>query len=372
MAVNKHDLVTVAEREEALAFVHAGLQAAFDDAPPEVFSVSARDGLAAKRAGDIALLRDSGLLAFEERIGSFLLGQEARCLPGANAPSHHGFHEGLAADPQLVELSRVADGFGEKYRPPSDGGDAAPLGGSQPSIFNRNQLRPCQVCAEIDDKTWTFLARYQYELATSHGSLADFAAHSGFCCYHTWAYQSVASPHGTSSGYPWLLERLAASLRAVGASSESEPGSAVRALLSTHDDCVVCAVRDEAETVALRGLSNRLHKDVKAALEALSALCLPHLAAFAEVVDDPEIARALAGQQASTYERVAEDMRRFTLKQDAARRQLETKEEEAAAERGLLLVAGRRNANFAVGQAVDRAPPRPSKRPPDATPGKPQ
>jgi hypothetical protein len=95
-------------------------------------------------------------------------------------------------------------------------------------------------------------------------------------------------------------------------------------------------------------------------LDELSALCLPHLAALAEIVDDSEITRALANHHASTYERVAEDMRRFTLKQDAARRQLETEEENTAAQRGLLLVAGRRNANFAVGHASRGARPRPS------------
>ncbi|MFU0448692.1 hypothetical protein ACMZZG_24915, partial [Pseudocitrobacter faecalis] len=46
------------------------------------------------------------------------------------------------------------------------------------------------------------------------------------------------------------------------------------------------------------------------------------------------------------------DMRRFTLKQSAARRHLQTKEEQAAAQRGLLLLVGRRNANFAVGQVA--------------------
>lgn len=360
VVVNKHDLVTVAEREEALAFAHARLQAAFDDAPPEVFSVSARDGLAAKRAGDVTLLRDSGLQAFEERIGSFLLGQKREVFLARMHSRITDLIDDLPSFPRLVELRRDARAFGEKYREGLNGREAAPLAGDLASIFNRNQLRPCQVCAEIEKKTWAFLARYQYELATSHDSQADFAARSGFCCYHTWEYQSVASPHGTSTGFPPLLERLAASLHAVGASCQPEPASAVKALLPTHDNCVVCAARDQAEALALRDLSNRLRRDVKTALDELSALCLPHLAALAEIVDDSEITRALANHHASTYERVAEDMRRFTLKQDAARRQLETEEENTAAQRGLLLVAGRRNANFAVGHASRGARPRPS------------
>jgi hypothetical protein len=153
---------------------------------------------------------------------------------------------------------------------------------------------------------------------------------------------------------------MAAALGAVGVSNVSDPRSAIGVLLPTHEKCVVCAVRDEAEAFAIGAASRRLREDVTTALDELSALCLPHLAALAAVVDDPETIRALANLLASTYDRVAEDMRRFTLKQSAARRQLESEEERAAAQRGLLLLAGRRNANFAVGHALRGAQLRPS------------
>jgi hypothetical protein len=69
------------------------------------------------------------------------------------------------------------------------------------------------------------------------------------------------------------------------------------------------------------------------------------------LIDDPEVLRALVRRQAATLERTAEDMRRFALKQSAARRELQTKEDQTAPQRALTLVAGRRNVNFAAGQA---------------------
>jgi hypothetical protein len=268
--------------------------------------------------------------------------------------------EDMPAFPGLVELRREGQALWAKYRETLDGGDSESPAERLPSTFSRSQLRSCQICAQIDEQTWRFLARYQYKLATDHEAQADLARRSGFCCYHAWEHQGVASPVGASSGYPQLLERMAAALSAIGASSVSDPRSAIDVLLPTHEKCVVCAVRDEAEALAIGAASKRLREDVTTALDELSALCLPHLAALAAVVDDPETIRALANLLASTHERVAEDMRRFTLKQSAARRQLHTEEEEAAAKRGLLLLAGRRNANFAVGHAPRSAQLRPS------------
>ncbi len=360
VVVNKHDLVSVAEREEVLAFARARLQAALGEAPPEVFSVSARDGLAAKRARDVTLLRDSGLTALEDRIARFLLGQKRDVFLARMRRRVAELIEDLPTFPGLAELRREAQALWAKYRETPDGGDSESLAERLRSTFSRNQLRSCQICAQIDEQTWRFLARYQYELATDHEAQADLAGRSGFCCYHAWEYQGVASSVGASSGYPQLLERMAAALGTVGVSNVSDPRSAIGVLLPTHEKCVVCAVRDEAEAFAIGAASRRLREDVTTALDELSALCLPHLAALAAVVDDPETIRALANLLASTYDRVAEDMRRFTLKQSAARRQLESEEERAAAQRGLLLLAGRRNANFAVGHALRGAQLRPS------------
>jgi hypothetical protein len=132
-----------------------------------------------------------------------------------------------------------------------------------------------------------------------------------------------------------------------------DPQMAVAALLPDHGSCLMCAVRDEAEARAVADVSERLRTGDAVRRKQMSALCLPHLVAVTNLVDDREILRALLQQQAATLERTAEDMRRFALKQSAARRELQTKEDQTAPQRALTLVAGRRNVNFAAGHASD-------------------
>jgi hypothetical protein len=159
----------------------------------------------------------------------------------------------------------------------------------------------------------------------------------------------LASPYGTCSGYPPLLERIADALHRLSGANLDGSRPNIEGLLSTTQHCIVCDLRDSVEAQALLSLADNLRKDLSSTLKRLSALCLPHLAALAKIVDRPDIVRALADHHALTFERIAEDMRRFTLKHSAGRRHLESKEEEMAAQRALLLVSGSRTANFLIG-----------------------
>ena len=297
------------------------------------------------------LLRASGLPALEDTLTRFLLEQKSSAfLARMSSRVEHLLNDIPASSDELTALRHRAHALSQEYRAPGTAGDPHRGDEFTATTFSRNQLRSCQICASVDTETWNLLTRYQYELSIDRASQSDFAERSGFCCCHTWVYQSLASPFGTCSGYPPLLERLAEALRAAAAHTERDPKSAINALLPTEDKCTLCAIRAEAEALALVQLSNSVRKDGAEDLSELSALCLPHLAALANVVGDPAIIRALATHHALTYERTAEDMRRFALKHSAARRQLESKEEETAAQRGLMLLAGRRNVNFAVGR----------------------
>lgn len=129
----------------------------------------------------------------------------------------------------------------------------------------------------------------------------------------------------------------------------------VAELVPVHGTCVLCTIRDDVETEIVSELVERLDNRGAAELPNLSSLCLPHLAAVSGRLARPELLRPLLCQQALTLERTAEDMRRSTLKQSAARRHLETEEERTAAKRGLALLAGRRNVNYAVGRRMGRA-----------------
>jgi len=151
-------------------------------------------------------------------------------------------------------------------------------------------------------------------------------------------------------GYPPLLERLASELREAALTS-GEPAavrSRLHALLSSQETCLVCDVREKAETEAIAALAKRLSEDRAPALSALSAICLPHLAMLADALPDAALIRTLAERQAKLFERYAEDMRRYALKWDALRRYLMSAEEIAAAEQAINALVGHRQVGFGV------------------------
>ena len=277
VVIKKHDLVTDPHRTEVIEFVRSRLMARDGQAPPEIFSVSAPDGLLAKHSNDADLLRSSGLAELEDRLIRFLIARK-----------------------QSVFLSRMRTRIEDFFRdlPPIEGvanlrqrADLTFVSEPPVPAFNRNQLRACQLCPEIDNAIWDFLARYQYELSADLESQAHFSRRNGFCCHHTWEYQRLATAYGTCAGYPPLLERIAASLRTV-ETAAGDPRRSIENLLPTRADCVACALRDRTEARALRQLAERLHQDLPGELDNLSAVCLPHLSALSEAVDDSEIARA--------------------------------------------------------------------------------
>jgi hypothetical protein len=207
------------------------------------------------------------------------------------------------------------------------------------------QLRPCEVCAQINQALWDFLCQFQYDVSFDHDVQRRLAERGGLCSFHTWQYDSIASPQGICTGYAALLDRLAACLRDA-AKGEIEQGVLARktwALLPTRDGCVLCGVRAKAESEAISAIAHRLVEDEPRTLDSLSAICLPHFAMLATAIEDAKLMPRLMNRQAAILERLAEDMERYALKRDAVRRSLATDEEETAAQRALLLVAGHRN-----------------------------
>jgi small GTP-binding protein len=356
VALNKQDLATRPEREQAVAFVRDHLLGLEGRPPVGVFAVSARDGLAAKLSGDAHGLVASGLPPLENALVGFLLEKKRTAFLSRMCARLEDLVDDLPPFEESTRLRQQAQALTAKYRDTVAADKPPERGEAATERFNLAQLRSCEICAAVDARGWDFLARFQYELATDHDCQADFAARSGFCCYHTAEYQELASPFGTCSGYPPLLERTAASLRSGALAGETEMRSAVEALLPSRGACPMCAMSDKAELRAVADVSDRLRSADVTSTQTLSALCLPHLAAVANSIDNPDVLRALLNQQALTLERTAEDMRRFTLKQSATRRQLQTKEEQSASLRALALVAGRRNVNFAAGQTVASPP----------------
>lgn len=368
VVINKQDIVSDDERREVGDFVRGQLLARFGDAVPQVFSVSARDGLAAKLAHDPFLLASSGMPEFEAHLTNFLLEHKQSRFLARMCGRIRDLLELHAHSQGIADLLGRVDTLVRRFDRRSDSAPCAdPPLEAEETAFTLQQLRSCEICAKVDDATWEFLRRYQYDLVADGAQRAKFAARSGFCVFHTWEYRSIASPYGACVGVPPLLDRLAEQLRTVanpGRRLSTSKGIAA-AQPASHDECVLCGVRDKAEAKAIAALAERMRNTPAETLSRLSAICLPHLSMLAAASqDDPVVLRALAAHHAALLERVSEDMRSFTLKHNAVRHYLETKEEQTAAERAFLLLAGYRNVNFETGAIASKAHrPKPAARP---------
>lgn len=364
VAINKQDAVSMQERETVLSYVRDQLRAIHDGELPQIFSVSANDGLAAKQKGDIAGLAKSGISALEDALVSFLLAEKKdqfllqmcgrveaviRDLPSPAdatilAAQIGALSQRIARSNQTKPVGNVT----VLSRHDSHNGLAAPAvrpaAPPQSELPSPQQFRTCEICTHVNDVVWSAECSHQYEISTNRRRQMHFAAAGGLCSFHTWQYQTVASSYGICTAYPVLLDHIAAWLRRRAAGDQQDrANSTIRIPVATPEQCLLCNIRDKAEAEAVSNVAHRLSKQGANGIGALTAICIPHLSMLMRAVQDPRLIRMLMEHEATLLERLSEDMKRFALKHNAVKRYLENKEEETAAERTLLLVAGHRN-----------------------------
>jgi small GTP-binding protein len=346
VVLNKHDTVSCDERKEALSYVHDHIRTFFGQSKPQIFSVSAHEGLEAKQAGDTARLDASGIPELEERLISFLLIEKQSEFLQRMCDRAAALVRELSSSDDVVSLIESIDALTKRIAQDHEGVTRLSRATST-SVPAWQKLNPCEVCSHITGALWEFLSRFQYELVINHEQQQRFAESAGLCSFHTWQLEAIASPQGICTGYPTLLDRLAARLRnAVSAESKQDPLSAnIEGLLPTRKKCVLCQVQTKAESEAISAITSRLAENESAALRSLSAICLPHFAMLSDAISDVDLTQKLMDRQATILERLSEDMRRYALKHDAVRRFLASEEETTAAQRALMLLAGHRNVN---------------------------
>jgi GTP-binding protein EngB required for normal cell division len=342
VVLNKQDAVDDRQRTEAVEFVRRQLEAMFGPDAPEVFPLSAREALEAKQTGNSRLLERSGILSLEHELVDFLLMRKrsefllrmcdrlsdlARSLPSSERTA--------SLSEAIAELSRrVSDdrlGTSRTSEPHPESLNTAPSG---------TQLRPCEVCTSAFSALWEFLTRFQNEIAINQKVRGDLAERGGLCSFHTWQYESIASPQGVCEGYPPILEDWAAWMRGTAADANAVGLAAkLAARIPAETNCILCRVRAKAEADAIAALALRFAGSKRQALDGLSSLCLPHFAALAAALKDGRLIAELAQRQAALLDRLAEDLKRSALKHDGARRSLLSDEEETASKRALALLA---------------------------------
>jgi small GTP-binding protein len=349
VALNKQDVVSQDERTRALSFVREQLRAFLGESAPPVFSVSAREGLAAKQSGDANRLAASGVLPLERALLRFLLTEKTTEFLFGMCNRVADLVREAPRSPASVGLLERIDALVRRLAPDRQRQAVANVGPTVPTtpFPGLQQLAPCEICAHVANAVWDELCRYQYEISTNPHEQRHFTASGGLCNFHTWDYHATVSAKATSTAYPALAERLASWFRQT-ASEAFERESLPRRLLTllpSEDSCALCRVQAKAETEAISVLARRLETHQVGAIESLSAICLPHIAVLVASIEDVALLRKLMARQATILERISEDMRRYALKHEGTKRFLMSEEEEKAGDRTLMLIAGHKALN---------------------------
>ena len=189
VVLNKHDTVSMDQREHVLAFVSQQLRAFFGDAPPKLFSVSALHGLQAKQSRNDELLEASGIRAFEQQLTDFLLteksGQFLTAMCNRVTALLQEYTRSTEVASLLAKTDELANGLrGDALRVPTRS-----LAKPTAKYSRLHQAGTCEICASVRERIWNFLSKYQHELVVSDETQQDFARRGGFCPFHTWEYE---------------------------------------------------------------------------------------------------------------------------------------------------------------------------------------
>lgn len=339
VVINKQDTASLEARGEVLEYVGNTVRSVLDGRIAKPFSVSARDGLAAKQANDPEGIQSSGILAFEEELVRFLTAERSQLFLSA---MFDRVSSTLASLPE-AEAERLGAAL-KKLRGQSETegqttGGSVVVGQSPRARIDARGVTPCEVCRGVLHQTLEFFRHYQYDLAVRPEIQEEHASRGGFCPLHTWHYEQIASPRGICTAYPRLLNRMAETLRAMAANGSGNPANS---RLMNHP-CPACRIRWDTEDRMVRSIAHKLQQN-PASSDGLS-LCLPHLELLLGQIHDESIRPRLLLREAAVMERTAEDMQRYAIKHDALRRHLVSQEENDAPLLGLQLLTGHRSVN---------------------------
>jgi GTP-binding protein EngB required for normal cell division len=346
IVINKQDTVPPEERVEILQYVEKTTRSVLGDKAFSPFSVSAKDGLAAKQAGDAEKLRDSGLLDFETALVQFLANNRAQMFLSSmctrTLAEMHDLpaQEGSTLVPKLDDLRQQIDP--NVCREP-EATNKTPFDPRAAGVLRLENVGSCEVCKAVLGKTMKFLSRYQYDLSTRPRSQEQHAKDGGFCPLHTWHYEQIASPRGVCTAYPPLLNQMAEKLRQLATNDTQQPNSLSSPLLESH--CPVCQVRWATEDQTVGSIVSRTSQSPEPDKLFLSALCLPHLQLTLQRTISESARKFLLYREAALMERIAEDMQRYAIKHDALRRDLASSEEHNSYLQALQLLVGHRSVN---------------------------
>lgn len=360
--INKMDLLDANERAEVLEFVRGTIrrQTGADDV--KCFPVSARLGLADKRAGGRATGSESGLHELEEALARFLSTEKTAVFLNAVIERALELCGSNAADPALAEirqrlLALRQNGSGAIGSGPAEAESAVALppasmpltpakasSAAPPPMDPASDLktRSCPACVHLGKVAFHFFTQFQYDLMHDEAAQQRFAETLGFCPLHMWQLEAVCSPVGASVGFARLTERVSQIL-AARARSPANGHDGVK-LIRDAAECRVCRLLREAERDYLRQLAGFIASpEGRAAYADSQGVCLRHLELWLPFLAGGEGGQFVLHEASRRFEQMAEDMQSFAMKTEASRRWLRNQDEEDAYWRALTHLAGSKN-----------------------------
>jgi len=336
VVLNKRDTATPQMREEVEGYVRRQLGVSFVGAPPPVFCVSARDGLAARLAGSVRGFAESGMGALERALFRFLLEDKHRELLHSISLRAGRLVDRFVESPQSARLHARLEQHCDRH------GCERPNPAATPTPYTASDVGPvaplrneeCAICSVVRDALFNFLSKYQYDLVVREEERQRFASAGGLCGQHFWFYGLLSADRDMCLALTPLAKRVTATLHAA-----AEAANVKKVLEDSLPVCAACAVQRHVEARAITKLITSYR--AADAIELPPPLCLPHLRQVGELAD-PEVIRVLAQRQASGLAQLADDMQRYVIKRDGVRRGLATDEEEQAAHRTIALLVGHR------------------------------
>ncbi len=329
VVLNKCDLIDARSRFEVERYVRARLEDVLPRSPMRLFPVSALTGFMARMKGDRAGYAGSGVAHLEEALTRFLLEEKSRVVLGGlmrRVGELLERVESASLQPGLVRrLAALSERLAPRRGAASSGGPA------------KTRMEDCSICLRVREAVSDFLRRYQLDLVTQGGERDRLAAAGGLCGRHLWLYASIAAERDVCLALAPLVERMGKVLQ------ETPSTMADAKLDSTIAVCRLCERQRESEAQAVTAFIGRLEALRTGAPGDLPSVCLPHLRAVARHATDGRLLRRLVERQTDAAHRLAEDMRRYTLKHDGLRRGLATEEETRAARNAIAFLAADRS-----------------------------
>jgi len=176
-------------------------------------------------------------------------------------------------------------------------------------LMHAFRQRICPICLILQNKTSDLLCKLQFEAVHKQQVKAAVLSGGGYCHYHFWYLERLASPVTNAR----LLEDLLGKIEKK--YLEDDSGEAA-ASLSTVSCPVCCSCKEWEEKLVISFAEQMRQPDFCVAYERSSGLCLPHLSALLKRVSGREERAFLVKSSRCQFDSLLQELRLVIGKAD--------------------------------------------------------